>query len=58
MFGKVSDLIEGKIFTGLMHSIDENFVCPVDSEQWLEDDSGSWNINTNVYIKCDGKCIL
>ena len=57
MIGSVSDVDEGKLTTGEMHSIDENVVCPIDGQKWIEYYSESWRINPDVYLKCDGKCI-
>ena len=31
--------------------------CPIESEKWAEYYSGSWNINYDIYFKCDGKYI-
>ena len=56
MVGSLSNIDEGKLTTGFIQN-DEMVDCPIDSEEWKEWYSGSWDINSNIYLECYGKCI-
>ena len=61
MFGDLSYVNEGRLADGIITNY-EMVECPIDTgvlniEYWKEWYDGYWNLNPNIYVKCDGKCI-